>query len=230
MGRVIDEPNLRERFHIFRDRFHAGELLAKMLQKHIDLENVILFAVPAGGVPVGYMISQKLGIPMDVVIVRKIQVPWDPEAGFGAISWDGEVLLNESLVRQLGLSQDEIRECIERTMEGIRHRFRKFRGGKPMPDVRGKTVILVDDGLASGFTMLVAVKSMKKRKPKRIIVATPTGSVNAIKLLSGWVDDLLCLNIRSSPIFAVADAYQNWYDLTDEEVKDLLKRTINFKN
>lgn len=225
MDRVVDEPRFRERIRVFEDRFHAGRLLAKMLQRHVQLEDALLFAIPAGGVPVGYVISGELHLPMDVIIVRKIQVPWDPEAGFGAISWDGEVVLNEYLVKHLGLTHDIIQESIEKTMEVIRERFRKFRAERPMPIVRDRTAILVDDGLASGYTMLAAVKSMKKRKPKKIVVAVPTASMNAVELLSKEIDDLLCLNIRSGLIFAVADAYKNWRDLTDQEVMKLLKKT-----
>ena len=224
VSRVIDDPDLREHLHVFKDRFHAGKLLAEMLQKHVPLENAVLFAIPAGGVPIGYEISKELNLPLDVIIVRKIQVPWNPEAGFGAVSWDGEVVLNEALVKQLGLSRDIVQRSIEKTMEVVQDRLGKFRGDKPMPEVKNKTVILVDDGLASGYTMLAAMRSVKKRDPKRVVVSIPTASKNAIELLSGQVDDLLCLNIRTTPMFAVAEAYQKWYDLTDEEVKDLLEK------
>ena len=224
MGNIIDDPNLRERLHVFRDRFHAGKLLAKMIQKHVPLENAILLAIPAGGVPIGYEVSKELKLPMDVIIVRKIQIPWDPEAGFGAISWDGEVTLNEQLVDQLKLTHDDIKNSIAKTMKTIQARVKKFRKDKPMPDIRNKIIIIVDDGLASGYTMLAAVRSIRKREPKRIVVAAPTASINAVKLLSKEADDLLCLNIRSSPVFAVADAYQKWHDLTDEEAATLLEK------
>ncbi len=224
MGRIVDEPSLRERFHVFEDRFHAGKLLAEMLQKHVQLDEAILFAVPAGGVPIGYEILKELDLPMEVIIVRKIQVPWNPEAGFGALSWDGETVLNEKLIEQLGLTRDAVQRSIEETMKIVRSRLKKFRGDRPMPDIKDKTVILVDDGLASGYTMLAAVKSVKKRDPEGIVIAVPTASLNAVKLLSEKVDELLCLNIRSGLIFAVADAYKKWHDLTDEEVISILKK------
>ena len=227
--RVIDEPAYRNRKLVFKDRLHAGELLASKLQDHISRENAQLLAIPAGGVPVGYAVAKRLHAPLDVVIVRKIQIPWNPEAGFGAIAWDGTVVLNEALVAQLGLSTELIRWCISRTQETIRRRLDKFRGNKPLPELKNKTVALIDDGLASGFTMLTAVKSVKKRKPEKLIVAVPTASQSATELVAPNIDKLICLNVRGGPIFAVADAYQEWYDLSDEEVMEFLRKAHGFK-
>ena len=224
MGEIIIDDSLRERLHVFRDRYHAGKLLADMLKKHISLEDSVLLAIPAGGIPVGYEISRTLDLPMDLVIVRKLQIPWDPEAGFGAISSDGEIVLNERLVDYLGLSEDVIEEVVRKTLRIIRDRFKKFRMFKPMLDIRDKTVILVDDGLASGYTMLAAIRSIKKKSPKRIIVAVPTASTAAVEFVSREVDKILCLNVRSSRIFAVADAYRKWRDLADDEVVEILRK------
>ena len=149
---------------------------------------------------------------------------WNTEAGFGAVTWDGRVLLNELLVAQLGLSTQAVDQCISRTRELVRHRAQMFRGNKPPPDLNGKTVVLVDDGLASGFTMLAAVESIRTQRPEKIVVAVPTASAGAIGLLAPKVEELVCLNVRRSPIFAVADAYEKWYDLSDDEVLELLKR------
>lgn len=226
--RVIDEPAYRDRKLVFKDRLHAGELLASKLQGHIRRENVQLLAIPAGGVPVGFAVATRLRAPLDVVIVRKIQIPWTPEAGFGAIAWDGTVVLNEVLVTELGLSTELVRWCISRTQETIHRRLEKFRGNKPLPELKNKTVALIDDGLASGFTMLTAVKSVKKRKPKKLIVAVPTASQSAIQLVASNIDKLICLNVRGGPIFAVADAYQKWYDLSDEEVMEFLGKIHGF--
>ena len=224
MGEIIIDDSLRERLHVFRDRYHAGKLLADMLKKHISLEDSVLLAIPAGGIPVGYEISRRLNLPMDLVIVRKLQIPWDPEAGFGAISSDGEIVLNERLVDYLGLSEDVIEEVVRKTLRIIRDRFKKFRMFKPVMNVRDKTVILVDDGLASGYTMLAAIRSIKKKSPKRIIVAVPTASTAAVEFVSREVDKILCLNVRSSRIFAVADAYRKWRDLADDEVVEILRK------
>ena len=224
MGEIIVDDSLRERLHVFRDRYHAGKLLADMLKRHISLEDSVLLAIPAGGIPVGYEISRTLDLPMDLVIVRKLQIPWDPEAGFGAISSDGEIVLNERLVDYLGLSEEVIEEIARKTLRIIRDRFKKFRMFKPVMNVRDKTVILVDDGLASGYTMLAAIRSIKKKSPKRIIVAVPTASTAAVEFVSREVNKILCLNVRSSRIFAVADAYRKWRDLADDEVVEILRK------
>lgn len=224
MAKIVEEPSCRERRFVFQDRFHAGKLLAEKLRNYDTGEKIVLLAVPAGGVPVGHVVARELGISMDVIIVRKVQVPWNTEAGFGALTWDGEVVLNEILIRHLGLTEKMIEESILKTKRIIQERLRRFRGDKPMPDLKGKVVVLVDDGLASGFTMLAATRSVRKKEPEKIIVAVPTASAGAIELLANEVDEIVCLNIRSGPIFAVADAYKNWYDLTDEDVIDILER------
>lgn len=222
-AKIIEEPTYRERMFVFRDRLQAGRLLAERLQEYAGKRNVILLALPAGGVPVGYMVAKELCILMDVMVVRKVQIPWNTEAGFGALTWDSEIVLNEPLVRHLRLTRGMIEESISNTKRIIQERLRKFRGDRPMPDLESKVVILVDDGLASGFTMLAAARSARKKKPEKIVVAAPTGSMGAIELLAPEVDEIVCLNIRSGPVFAVADAYENWYDLTDEEVMGILK-------
>lgn len=222
--KIVENPAYRDRISVFQDRFGAGKLLADKLRQYADNENVIILAVPAGGVPVGYMVAKELGVGMDVIVVRKIQIPWNTEAGFGAITWDGKIALNEYLVEQLNLTKEEIETSILSTKKNIQERLRKFRGDKPMPILKDKVVVLVDDGLASGFTMMVAARSVRENVPKKIIVAVPTASLGAIELLAPEVDEIVCLNIRSGPSFAVADAYVNWYDLTDEEVTNILKK------
>ncbi|MEM2925341.1 MAG: phosphoribosyltransferase family protein [Methanocellales archaeon] len=221
-ARIIEEPAYRERVLIFRDRRHAGKLLAQKL-KFIPKDRALVLAIPAGGVPVGCEVAMELGIPMNVIIVRKIQIPWDTEAGFGAITWDGEIVLNESLMKNLHLTKEMIERSIAKANISIQERLRKFRD-RDFPDLNGKIAILIDDGLASGFTMLAAARSTRKRNPEKIIIAAPTGSSYAIKLLSPEVDEIVCLNIRSGAVFAVADAYQEWYDLSEEEVLEILKK------
>jgi putative phosphoribosyl transferase len=223
-AKIIENPAYRDRVAVFRDRFQAGELLASKLQEYAGNRNVIVLAVPAGGVPVGYTLAKEIAVPMDVVVVRKIQIPWNTEAGFGAITWDGKIVLNQALVEQLNLTEEELKKAILRTKRNVQERLRMFRGQKSMPDLKDKVVILVDDGLASGFTMLAAARSVKERAPKKVIIAVPTASLDAIELLAPEVDEIVCLNIRSGLSFAVADAYANWYDLTDEEVTNILKK------
>jgi len=216
-AKVIDEPALREKVKVFQDRFQAGKLLAEKLRNYSGQENVLVLVVPAGGVPVGSVVAKELSVLMDFVIVRKAQIPWNTEAGFGAVTWNGETVLNELLVEQLGLTEEDIEESISKAKRSIEERLRKFRGNKPMPSLKHKIIILVDDGLASGFTMLAAVRSLRKSLPEKIVVAVPTASLGAIDLLRSEVDEIVCLNIRSGS-FAVADAYESWHDLADEEV------------
>jgi predicted phosphoribosyltransferase len=220
---IVEEPTYRDRELVFKDRVHAGELLAEKL-RHLVKENLQILAIPAGGVPVAYTVAKILGAPFDVMVVRKIQIPWNTEAGFGAVTWDGTVILNEPLVTQLGLSNEVVQQCVARTRQMVEERLKKFRGERPLPDLRGRHVVLIDDGLASGFTMLAAVKSVKGQSPNEVTVAVPTASLGAVELLAPNVDRLVCLNIRGGSIFAVADAYRNWYDLTDEEVMKYLRQ------
>ncbi|XHH07716.1 MAG: phosphoribosyltransferase [Candidatus Bathyarchaeia archaeon] len=223
VSKIIENLPYRDRVNVFQDRFEAGRLLAGELKMYVGNSNVIVLAIPAGGVPVGSTVAKLLNAKFDVVIVRKLQVPWNPEAGFGAVSWDGKVFLNPDLVEQLNLTKAEIDASILETNRNIEERLSKFRGDKPLPDLTSNIVILVDDGLASGYTMLAAAQFVKAKKPQKVVIAVPTASMGAIELLKPHVDEIFCLNIRSGAAFAVADAYVNWYDLTDEEVQDLLQ-------
>jgi len=222
MGKVIEDAALRNRTFIFRDRTHAGELLAEKL-KGYKKSGAYVLAIPAGGIPVGSILSKRLKLHFDIILVRKIHIPWNREASFGAISWDGIVLFNEPLLQSLNLTEEEISSCIKEEKEDIVKRMRLFRGNKPFPELRGKTVILVDDGMASGFSMLAAIESVKRRDVKEIVVAVPTASENAVNLVEPHVNKLVCLNIRSGPIFAVADAYKAWRDLREEDIMKILK-------
>jgi len=201
---------------------HAGALLADELQRQVGRGDILL-ALPAGGVPVGYAVARRLGIPLDIVIVRKIQIPWNTEAGFGAVAWDGSMVLNQTLVTELGLTSNQIEESISRTRQIVSERTQKFRGNRPLPNLRDHVILIVDDGLASGYTMAAAVESIGKQEPQEVIVAVPTGSREAVQLISSKADLVVCLNIRVGPVFAVADAYKEWYDLSDEGVIQYLR-------
>lgn len=222
VGKLIEDTNHRNKIHIFKDRLHAGKLLAEKLE--FDMKDVMLLAIPSGGVPIGYIISNALGADLDLILVRKLQIPWNTEAGFGAISWDGEIVLNEGLIFHLGLTEDVTKKVIQETLNIINLRNKQFRDDRPFPDLEGKKAIIVDDGLASGYTMLAAIKSVRKRNPKKITVAIPTASSSSINSLINNVEEIVCLNIRSGGFFAVADAYVDWYDLSDEEVMRFLSK------
>lgn len=220
-GKVFDLPELRGRAAVFRDRTHAGKVLAEMLAAYRDTD-AIVFAVPAGGVPVGAVLARELGLPLEAAVVSKITLPWNTEAGYGAVAFDGTVRLNEELVRHYGLTVEEIEEGRAKTAQKVARRVQEFRGGRPLPELKGRPVIIVDDGLASGFTMLTAVEAMRKAGADQVVIAVPTGHFGAIERVAPYVEAVYCANIRSGWRFAVADAYGEWYDVSEEEVRKIL--------
>lgn len=221
MGTLIEDPTLRDRQSVFTDRAEAGRLLAAKLTPYRGADSLML-AIPAGGMPVAAEISRTLGVPLDLVLVRKIQVPNSTEAGFGAVDPDGEITFNAWILKQLKLSEEELREQTEKTKRVLAHRERVFRGDRPFPSLEGKVVIIVDDGLASGYTMRAAIRYVRKRRPAKVVVAVPTGFQHAVNDLLPDTDALVCLNIRSGFRFAVSSAYVNWSDVSDEEVLAIL--------
>jgi predicted phosphoribosyltransferase len=218
MGDIVDNRRLREQRFVFSDRHDAGKQLGAFLAALPKILDPVFLAIPAGGVPVGKEVALALGAPFFPAIVRKIQIPGNTEAGFGAVTWDGQVLINERLRTALGLSQAEVEAAITMTRKNVLGRIARFTGEKSFPELAGKTAILIDDGIASGFTMLALIKSVRSCKPARIIVAVPTASTSSAERIAQEVEQVVCLNIRSSQRFAVADAYAHWYDLDDREV------------
>jgi putative phosphoribosyl transferase len=223
VAEIIQEESLRNKTQVFRDRLEAGERLAQRLTRYKRKPGFVL-AIPSGGIPVALKISQHLELPFDLAISRKIPIPSNPEAGFGALSFEAGLFLNEPLVRQLRLTREEIRDLSIPVLDEIRRRNALFRCGRPFPELREKIIIIVDDGLASGYTMMATVNFVAKRKPNRIVVAIPTASTSSIQLIFPSVNELVCLNVRSGPFFAVADAYQYWHDLSDSDVMELLEQ------
>lgn len=224
MAEIIENKELHNKEVVFQDRKDAGERLSEFLLDYKSSNSIVL-AIPAGGVAVAKEIKKTLSIPFDLVIVRKMQIPWNPEAGFGAINLDGYVVFNEDLLRHLSLPERVINSQVEKTRETLKKRNLLFRGGREFPSLKDKTVILVDDGLASGYTMIAASEYVKKRNPSKIVVAVPTGSQKTIKKISSFADVLYCLNIREGFPFAVAEAYRDWYDVSDEEVLSIMKES-----
>ncbi|MGF7118548.1 phosphoribosyltransferase [Methanobacterium oryzae] len=219
---LFDIPQFRNKVTVFRDRENAGEILSQMLAEYKNTD-AIVFAIPAGGVPVGVVVATELHIPLEVAIVSKITLPWNTEAGYGAVAFDGTVRINEGMASRLGLTQKEIEEGIEKTQNKVKNRIAVFRSGRSSLQVSGRTVILVDDGIASGFTMMVAVEALKKAGAIKIVIAVPTAHFENIQGLIQEVDELYCANIRSGWSFAVADAYELWTDVSEEEVIEILK-------
>ncbi|MDO8140443.1 MAG: phosphoribosyltransferase family protein [Candidatus Brocadiales bacterium] len=222
MANLIEDRLLRDKVYVFKDRKEAGRLLARKLSGYKDVHGIVL-GIPSGGVPVAAEIAKVLGLSLDVIIVRKIQLPDNTEAGFGAVRPDGEVSLNTNLITQLRLTEEEVKRQIQITVDTIKRRNELFREGRPFPFLKDKVVIIVDDGLASGYTMLSAVDFIKRHKPERVVIAVPTAPKGTVDLILPQVDEVVCLNVRSGFTFAVANAYEKWYDLEDGEVISILR-------
>ena len=218
---VVELPELRDQISVFRDREHAGEVLAKMLPDYSRGEATIM-AIPAGGVPVARVMAKRLNLSLKLAVVSKITLPWNTEVGYGAVAFDGSVRLNDTLVARLRLSREQIQEGIDRTLEKVIKRVESFLGRAASPGLSEQRVILVDDGLASGFTMQVAIEALKKAGVESLNVAVPTGHESSIVRIANEVDTLYCANIRGGFSFAVADAYLKWADVSEREVASLL--------
>jgi len=218
MVHLLEDPALRNREAVFRDRNDAGRRLAAFMRQHSPVTEPLVCAIPAGGIPIGLELAKGFQARMFLGVVRKLKIPWNPEAGFGSMTWNGKVYLNKELVRTLNLTDEEIRQAVAETEKNIRERIEQFTGGLSIPPIHGMTVIITDDGLASGYTMKAAVEALNSENPEKIIVAVPTGSAKSVAMISGMVATTICLNLRDYYPFAVADAYQNWYDLDDDEV------------
>lgn len=218
MVHLLEDPALRNREAVFRDRNDAGRRLAAFMRQHSPVTEPLVCAIPAGGIPIGLELAKGFQARMFLGVVRKLKIPWNPEAGFGSMTWNGKVYLNKELVRTLNLTEEDIRQAVAETEKNIRERIEQFTGGLSIPPIHGMTVIITDDGLASGYTMKAAVEALNSENPEKIIVAVPTGSAKSVAMISGMVATTICLNLRDYYPFAVADAYQNWYDLDDDEV------------
>jgi putative phosphoribosyl transferase len=223
---VVDLPDLRDQVGVFRNRNHAGEILAGMLEVYSDSDAMVM-AIPAGGVPVGKVLAEKLSLPFDLAVVNKITLPWNTEVGYGAVAFDGSVRLNNDLVARLGLTDEEIQQGISKTSAKVTHRVKNLRGEQALPDLSASQIILVDDGLASGFTMYVAVEAVQKAGTTSITVAVPTGHQRSVVSIAGEVDTLYCANMRGGYHFAVADAYLRWSDVGEKEVVSLLAGALS---
>ena len=220
---VIELAELRDRVFVFRDRKHAGQTMATMLNRH-EGSRAILFAIPAGGVPVAAVMAERLRLRLEVAVVSKITMPWNTEAGYGAVAFDGSVLLNKDILARIGLTDGQIEQGRRTTLEKVQRRLRKFRGDRPLPDLAATTAILVDDGLASGFTVLAAIEALRRIGSRDVVVAVPTASTSAVGRVAPAVESLYCANIRGGVSFAVASAYELWEDVEEQDAVNLFRR------
>jgi putative phosphoribosyl transferase len=204
---------------MFEDRRDAGERLAKALVDYKGKADVVVLAIPRGGVEVGYQVAKALDADFSLVIARKLPFPDDPEAGFGAIAEDGSTVILEHT--GYGLLRDTVERVIDFQREDVQRRVAALRGGEPLPDLAGKTVILVDDGIAMGSTMRAAIKLCRNTGAGRIVVAVPVTGERKAREIGALVDEMVVL--EKPPFFrAVAQAYSNWYDVSDREVMRIM--------
>jgi putative phosphoribosyl transferase len=216
------------RSFIFQDRTDAGRQLAEKLLNYAGRDDVIVLALPRGGVPVAFEVAQRLGVPLDVFVVRKLGVPGHEELAMGAIASGGVRVLNEDVLYVLPDAQSivEMVTAIER--EELKRRERDYRSDRPAPDVRGRTVILVDDGLATGATMRAAAAALRQQGAAKIIVAVPVGAPSTCYEIRGVADDVFCLQTPGS-FMGVGQYYEDFSQTTDEEVRDLLAASASNK-
>lgn len=208
---------------VFENRIDAGRKLAQRLAGYAGRPDVLVLALPRGGVPVAYEVAEALGAPMDVFLVRKLGVPGNEEYAMGAIATGGVRVINEYVLRQMGVSEQSLAAVAAREQRELERRESLYRGAEPEPDVQGKTVILVDDGLATGATMRAAVLAVRVKSPGKVVVAVPTGSAEACQILEGHADEVICLD---APVHfgGVGAWYRDFSQTSDQEVMELLGR------
>ena len=205
----------------FLNRREAGRILAEHLRRYSNKRDVSVLALPRGGVPVGYEVARRLNVPLDVFTVRKLGVPGHQELAMGAIATGGLRILHEGIIRELGISEQTIETVSEQEQRELERRDRIYRGDRPSPPIEGRTVIVVDDGLATGSTMKAAVQALRQRSPARLIVAVPTAPVGTCEELKDIADEVIC-EVTPDPFFAVGGSYADFSQTSDDEVRALI--------
>lgn len=212
----------------FRDREDAGRQIVENYP--LDFEPDLILAIPRGGLPVAYEISKGLKCSMDVLATRKLQIPGNPEAGFGAVSFDGSSVINEEIVQQEQITAEQIRDEIDRSERYAKQLMWVYRQGLPQLQLGNKKIIITDDGLATGYTMLAAIITARRLKADSISILVPCAHQNAVQFVGRQADNIFALHQSAGPSFAVADFYQFWWDLTDQEGAKYLSKASNEKS
>lgn len=216
------EPDYHDPF-VFRDRREAGEMLAAAVERLPNLQQPIVLALPRGGVPVGFEVARQLHTPLDVLVVRKLGTPGQEELALGAVAYGEAVYLNEALINELGIPAAAIDEIRAREMAEVGRRTARYRGDRPLPALQGRSVILVDDGAATGATAEVAIRALRGQRPAEIVLALPVAPGDTCERLRAVADRLVCL--RSPELFfAIGEWYVDFSQVSDNEVRDLLQR------
>jgi putative phosphoribosyl transferase len=210
----------------FQDRYEAGQALAAKLEHHAGDPDVVVLALPRGGVPVGYEVSQALNAPLDIFLVRKIGVPGYEELAMGAVASGGVKIFNHEVLQRLGISERILDGIVREKERELEQQEKAYRGERPPTQIEGRTVILVDDGLATGASMRAAVQAVKKKSAKSVIVAVPVGSADTCNQLQSEVDEVIC-GMTPEPFYAVGAWYSDFMQVTDEEVRELLDRAAH---
>jgi putative phosphoribosyl transferase len=208
---------------LFRDRAEAGRFLALKLAAHTGRQDTVILALPRGGVPVAFEVAKSLNAPLDVFIVRKLGVPGQEELALGATATGKVRVLNQDIITALGISDEVIESVIAKEERELQRREQLYRGDRPPCELEGKTVILVDDGLATGSTMRAAVLALRRRNPARVIAAVPVAAVSTCEEFKDEVDEIVCAATPKS-FYAVGQWYEDFSQTTDAEVQELLRR------
>src|SRR5688572_13883302 len=207
----------------FRDRTEAGQMLAELLRDYAGREDVVVLALPRGGVPVGYEVAKALGVPLDVFVVRKVGVPGHEELGMGAIASGGVLVLDEQMITALGITRSDLELAVAKELRELARREAAYREGRDPPDLTGKTVILVDDGLATGSTMRAAALAVRRHDPEKVVVAVPVAAEETCDAFRDDVDEIVC-GLTPRPLQAVGLWYEDFSQTSDDEVCELLAR------
>jgi predicted phosphoribosyltransferase len=220
-AQLHDIPKLRQQTGVFADRKDAGQILAQMLHDWKGAQAIVL-GVPSGGIPVAVEVAGALDLALDAAVVSKILLPWNTEAGFGAVGFDGSIWINDEYASYYNLDQTAIQQQTQAALAKVRRRVGLFRDDRPWPDLKNQTAILVDDGIAAGSTLRVAVQALRNSGASGIVLAVPTAHQESLGQFMDKVDAIYCANIRSGPQFAVASAYRHWDDVDETESAGML--------
>jgi len=209
---------------LFKSRLDAGERLSARIHLSEEDKNPIVLGIPRGGISVGYPIARKLNCLLEPITLRKLPIPQNDQMGFGAVTLDRHVILNRRLIDSGYVSDSEIDAIVDEVYEEVMRRDKLYRGSRPFPDLKDRCVIIVDDGLATGFTMLAAIRFAKEKEAMKILCAVPVAHENSYHMVKREVDSIICLHIDRGYSFAVASFYQSFPDMQDSEVISILKK------